>query len=158
MSFGTFCVLIHEDFYKMKAKSVTIEGAQQGLILNLEITQTFKNNQSTPQQISYIFPNDMKLCIYDTTFIVGDKMIKPQMTTREEAKKIYDEAVKKQKIAIYGSNIAQGLTEFKIGNLLPQQICKVILKVVFTGNFTGSNSFFFKFPLDVYTPSGSKDC
>lgn len=156
MSFGSCCVEKGENFFIKTPKSIKIEGVQQNLIINLEITQTFKNkNNSKEESISYIFPNDSKLCIYDTVFVIGDNIIRPKLTTKKEADKIYEEAFENHKFTICGSNIAGGLTEFKIGKLPPKTELKIILKIVSTCHLVSQNLFSFKFPLDVRTPSGS---
>ena len=50
------------------------------------------------------------------------------------------------------------MTQFKLGNVQPETECKVILKIALTGQITKENTFFIKFPIDVYTPSGSRNC
>ena len=44
-----------------------INGFQKGLIMNLEVTQTLQN-----VEISYIFLNDMKICVYGIIFVLGN--------------------------------------------------------------------------------------
>ncbi|KAK8838496.1 von Willebrand factor A domain-containing protein 5A [Tritrichomonas musculus] len=158
MSFGSCCILEKSDFYKMKPKKVEINGFQKGLIMNLEVTQTFQNKSEKNVEISYIFPNDMKICIYGITFVLGNKIINPIIRERKEAIEIYNKSINRGNCAFYGSNIADGLTEFKIGNLNPQIECKIIIKMALKAVITDRRTFFIKFPLDVYTPSGSVDC
>lgn len=158
MVFGSCCILVDDRIKSMNAKLVRIEGVQRGLIVNFEVTQTFSHSEKEPKEASYVFPNDLKICIYDTTFVVGDKIIKPELKSKEEAKKTYQEAVDSGRTAVYGSNIGYGLTQFKLGNIPPETECKVILKIAFTAQVTKEKTFFVKFPLDVYTPSGSKGC
>ena len=158
MSFGSCCVLDGSRYSVMDAKSVIVKGEELGLLVNFEVTQTFYHEESKPKEVSYIFPNDLKMCIYDTTFVVGNEIIKPKLEPKEEAKKTYEEAVKAGHTAVYGSNIRSGLTNFKLGNVPPNTDCKVILKVAFKANMTKQNSFFIKFPLDVCTPYGSRGC
>lgn len=159
MSFGTCCFRKSDDaFCMMTSNKVQIEGFQKGLILNLEVTQTFMNTYEDEAEICYVFPNDMKICIYETTFILGYQIIQPQLIGREEAHQIYQKAVNSGVTAMYGANIAEGLTEFKIGNLPINQECSVILKMAFKANLIDLRTFNFKFPLDVYTPDGSLNC
>ena len=158
MSFGSCCVLQGNNYLKMKPKAIEILGVQKGLILNFEVKQIFQHSQPQPQEISYIFPDDFKMCIYDLKFAVGDKIIKPELKAKNEALETYKEAISEGKTAIYGANIANGLNEFKLGNLPPKTACKVILKIAFCANQINENSFYVKFPLDVYTPYGSVEC
>lgn len=158
MPFGSCCIKNETDYSEMNAKSVEIKGEQSDLLVNFELVQTFYHTESKPQEVCYMFPNDLKICIYDTTFVVGNEVIKPKLKAKEEAKSTYEEAVKKGHTAVFGTNIRSGLTEFKLGNVPSNTECKVILKIAFSANVTKQNSFFIKFPLDVYTPSGSRDC
>ena len=158
MSFGSCCIYDDSEYSSMNAKSVQIKGEQSGLLINFELIQTFYHTESKPQEVCYLFPNDLKLCIYDTTFVIGKEIIKPKLKPKEEAESTYEEAVEKGHTAIYGSNVKSGMTKFKLGNVPSNTDIKVILKIAFTANVTKQNSFFVKFPLDVYTPDGSKDC
>ena len=82
-------------------KSIKIDGVQRGLLVNFEIIQTFYHSEKESKKVSYIFPNDLKECICDTTFFVGDIIIKPKLKVKEKASKIYEEAVSSVKTAIY---------------------------------------------------------
>ena len=157
-AFGSCCFTQDHHLKMMNAKSVKIEGTQQGLIVNFELTQEFFHTEKDLQEVSYFFPNDLKFCIYDTTFIIDQTLIKPKLKQKEEAKSIYKEAVDSGLTAVYASNIANGLTEFKLGNIKPNQECKVISKIAFTAQMTAEKRFYIKFPLDVYNPSGSLGC
>ena len=158
MVFGTCCILLNNSLINMNAKSIQIEGVQRGFIVNFEITQTFTHSEKSAKEVHYVFPNDLKICIYDTTFVVGDEIIKPILQSKNEAQNTYNEAIKSGYTAVYGSNIDDGLTEFKLGNVQPETECKVILKIAFTGQLTKEKEFFIKFPLDIYNPSGSVGC
>ena len=50
------------------------------------------------------------------------------------------------------------MSQFKLGNVQPETECKVILKIAFTGQVTKEKTFFIKFPIDIYTSSGSRNC
>ena len=84
MTFGSCCILKGSTFNKMDAKSIKIEGIQRGLIISCQITQIFMNSSRNQKEAYYIFPNDFKFCIYNTTFVVGDKIIKPKLVSKEE--------------------------------------------------------------------------
>ena len=156
MTFGGCYIRSDSSIETMALKSVEIKGEQKELLNNFEITQIFIHSKPEGQEISYVFPNDMKICIYDLTFVVGSEIIKPTIKSKDNAKKIYEEAVEQGKTAIYGSNVRNGMSEFKLGNLPPETECKVIIKIALMSQVTTPDSFFIKFPLDIYTPSGSK--
>ncbi|OHT14129.1 von Willebrand factor type A domain containing protein [Tritrichomonas foetus] len=158
MVFGSCCILVDNKFKSMTAKAMRISGTQRNLIARFDVEQVFEHSEAEPKEVSYVFPNDMKICIYDTTFIVGTEVIKPKLQSKETAKATYDEAVEKGHTAVFGTNIGHGLTEFKLGNLPANTECKVQLKIAFSCQLTTSSSMFLKFPLDVYSPNGSKHC
>lgn len=126
--------------------------------MNFEVEQSFYHNEESLQDVFYIFPNDFKICIYDITFVVGEEIIKLIMKSKIEAKKTYEEAVETGRTAVFGTNIDHGMAKFKIGNVQPNVECKVILKMIFTGQMTSEKSFFIKFPIDVYNCGGSCGC
>lgn len=142
----------------MKTKFVDIKGEELGLLVNFEVTQTFYHESTDPVNFIYILPNDLKMCIYDITFVVGDEIIKPILKAKEEARRIYSEAIKTGHTAVKSSNLQNGLTQFNLGNVPPNTDCKVIFKIALTANMINQNIFFIKFPLDVYTPRGSIGC
>lgn len=158
MTFGTCCISRNNDLFKLKPKYVKIEGVQKGFIVNFEMIQAFRINSPESQEISYIFPNDLKMCIYDTTFMIGDTIIKPQLAPFDEAKTIYDDAIGQGQIVVYGAQVGKGLIELKIGNLPPRTTCKVILKIAFECQEINQNTLMIKFPLSIYTPIGEIDC
>ncbi|KAK8892617.1 von Willebrand factor A domain-containing protein 5A [Tritrichomonas musculus] len=158
MLFGSCCFLNENRMNNMNTKSIKINGVQSELLVNFEIIQTFYHSEKEAKEVSYVFPNDLKICIYDTTFVVGEKIIKPKLQSKEEAKKTYKEAVDAGRTAIFGTNVGRGMTQFQLGNVPPNIECKVILKIAFTGQVTKERSFFIKFPIDVYTPSGPAGC
>ena len=151
MVFGTCCILHKNYTQNIQMESVEINGFQRGLLINFEVTQTFIHTEKETKGVSYILPNDI-------TFDVGNEIIKPKLQSKEEVKKTYDEAIETGHTAFYGSNIGSGLTQFKLGNIKPKTQCKVFLKLAFTGQITKEKSFFVKFPIDVYPPSGSVCC
>ena len=158
MLFGSLCFLDNNVLQGMTPKSIIINGFQRSLIVNFEVEQSFYHSEKNVKEISYIFPNDFKICIYDTTFIVGDEIIKPKIKSQEEAKATYKEAVDSGHTAIYGTNIGDGMTRVKIGNVPPDVECKVILKIAFTGNMINEKTFYIKFPIEVYSSYGPCGC
>lgn len=149
MSFGSCCIKVEEKIKSMITKSIIINGYQKGMLVNYEVTQTFYHSEKEAQEVNYVFPNDHKMCIYDTSFIIGKEIIKPVIRPKEEAKQIYENANKTGNTAIVVTNIDHGTTAVKIANIEPNIECKVIFKLVFPE---------LKFPLDVYTPYGSENC
>ena len=156
-AFGTMYFIQNNTHKMTNAESVKIEGVQHDLIVNFEITQTFYHTEKSIQEVRYIIPNYRKFCIYNITFLINEKIIETKLKPKEEAQSTHKEAVNSGENEVYVANVANGLTEFQVGNIEPNQKCKIIINAAFTAQITIENKFFIKFPLDVYTPSGFVD-
>ena len=157
-AFGSLIMFNGQTISQIPAESIKIEGVQHSLLANFEMTQTFKHYERSPQDISYLFPTDLKICIYDLTFVIGKEIVKPELKPKTEAKETYDQAVEEGYTAIYGADFSDGLTEIQLGNIEPNLECKIILKIAFEANLIDDRQFFIKFPLGVYTPNGKIEC
>jgi hypothetical protein len=142
----------------LRPESITIDGAQDGFVVGFTIRQIFKHESAIAEEMSYIVPNNSKICMYDTTFRIGSDIIKAIIEEKKRAEEIYLEAKASGRAALLGSNIGNGLVEFKLGNIPADVECEVIVKCGFTASSATPSSLFFKFPLDTCTPSGSTHC
>ncbi|KAK8846018.1 von Willebrand factor A domain-containing protein 5A [Tritrichomonas musculus] len=88
MGFGSCCVLSDGRLINMNAKSIKIECFQRGFLVNFGIIQTFTHSENRAKEVYYVFSNDLKICIYDTIFVVGQEIIKPKLQPKEEAKNL----------------------------------------------------------------------
>lgn len=70
-------------------------------------------------EITYIFPNDQKFCIYDIKFAVGETIINMHLQSKEEANETYQKAFDSGYTAIYERHFDKdiSISEFKLGNL-----------------------------------------
>jgi hypothetical protein len=96
--------------------------------------------------------------MYDTTFRIGSETIKVLLEEKKAAEEIYVEATNEGRAAVLGQSLGNGLVEFQLGNLPPGESCEIEVKCAFTSSSSGPSALFFKFPLDVCTPSGSVSC
>lgn len=141
MVLGSCFILIDDHRQNIKIESVEINGFQKGFLFNFEISQTFIYNEKKPQEVYYVFTNDFKMCVYEITFAIGDKIIKPKLRSNDSKESLDPNDDK--------------LIQIKLGNLQPETIIKVILKLAFTGQVINEKTFFIKFPLDFYTSQKS---
>lgn len=128
--------------------SIRMEGVQYNNYASYNITQVFTNTSNNASDISYYFPNDSEYCSYDCLFIVDGKKIKPQLRSKEEAKKEYNEAKQQGHHVMHGEMIGNGLNRFNLGNLPAKKVAEVHLKVSLLADLD-KNSIFYKIPLTV---------
>jgi hypothetical protein len=126
--------------------------------VSLRVTQRFENTTRKAIDISYIIPNNMKICLYDTTLRIRDEVVKPRLERTGVAKEIYDAAKAEGRTAILGLPLGEGLIEFRLGILPPGSKREVDVDCGLVASSSGIDKVGFKFPLDTCTPSGSTRC
>jgi hypothetical protein len=47
--------------------AVTVSGVQTDFIVQVTVTQRFTNPSPNPIDVSYVVPNNSKICLYETT-------------------------------------------------------------------------------------------
>ena len=130
-----------------------ISGKQYETFCNFTVQQKFKNISSEPVEVCYTFPNDSKYCIYDSLFIINGNEIKPTIKQKEEAKEEYKEAIESDLSAMYGENIGNGLSMFKLGNLNPNEEVEINFTFSFL-SVLNQNGSSLKFPIQTNFQSG----
>ena len=143
---------------RIAPKDVSIRGCLRGFIADVTVRQTFQQDTDETVEMSYIVPNNSKICIYDTTFYVGDEVIKPKIEEKKHAEEIYRDAQEQDFAAIMARSIGNGLIEFTLGNIACGVSVCVEVKCCFIGSRSGVNGMVFKFPLDVCTQMGRTQC
>jgi hypothetical protein len=158
MVLGTICIISDTGRTQLTPEAVTIEGVQHGFLVSAKIMQRFRNAENSPVDLSYLIPNNSKICFYDTTFRLRDEVIKPRLERSAAAQEIYDAATSEGHAAILSRSLGKGLVEFQLGNIPPDSFCEVEVDCAFVASSSGLDKLFFKFPLDVCTSSGSTQC
>ena len=143
---------------RIPPKDVSIRGCLHGFIADVTVRQTFQQDTHEAVEMTYIVPNNLKICIYDTTFYVGDQVIKPKVEEKEHAEEKYREAKEQGLPALVAHSIVGGLTEFTLGNIACGVSVCLEVKCCFIGSRSGANAMVFKFPLDVCSQSGRTQC
>jgi hypothetical protein len=158
MVLGCICAISDDGRNALSPESVTVDGVQHGFVVSLRVTQCFKNSTAGPIDLSYIIPNNVKICLYDTTFRLRGEIIKPRLERKAEAREIFDNAKAEGRAAVLSRSLGNGLVEFELGNLPPDSTCEVEAECGFVSSASSADQLFFKFPLDTCTPGGSTQC
>jgi hypothetical protein len=158
MVLGTCVIFTPTGRSPLAPESISITGEQDGFLISFTVKQLFRHSSDSPSDVRYIVPNNSKLCMYDTTFRIGDRLIKVVLQEKEAAKETFLEATEQGRAALLGQQLGNGFVEFTLGNLPPGEPCEVEVKCAFVASSSGLSTTFFKFPLDVCTPTGSVNC
>jgi hypothetical protein len=154
------CIIQSSDapILALRPESITIDGHQDGFIVGFRVRQVFKHESAVAVEMPYIVPNNRQIRMYNSTFLLGNEVIKTGVEEKKRAEELYVEAKESGPVALIGSNIGNGLVEFKLGTITSGVECEVIVKCGFAASSWAPSILFFKFPLDTHTPSGSAQC
>ena len=137
-------------------KHTSVDAKISGYVAEVEVKQEYVNPYKVPIEAVYVFPLPNKAAIYDMEIKVGQKTIKSQIKTREEAKRIYEQAKEEGKRA--------GLLEQERPNIFTQSVANILPgdEITVTIRYTeelvfDENRYKFVFPMVVgprYIPGG----
>ena len=146
MVLGSCTILIPGSSRKERLSpiAVSMNAELRGMIAKVKIRQEFKHTASVACDVTYIVPNNSKICMYDTTFTVGNEVIKPKLEEKKQAEQIFVEAKQEGSTALLASNIGDGLVEFKLGNISNEVPVIVEVTCCVCCNFN-DDIMFFKF-------------
>ena len=153
------CVIVEGGHAKrLTPQAAFVHGSLHGLVAVFVIRQEFRHERRYPMDVDYLVADNLNLCMYDTTFYVGDEVIKPRIEEYQRAEGIFREAKKDSRTAIIGRDIGNGLVRFRLCNVPPDTLVVVEVKSCVFGHMCADDAFQFKIPLDVCTQSGSVGC
>ncbi len=105
--------------------SSSVEVEITGFIARTTLRQKFRNNTAAWVEGTYRFPLPNKAAIDGYQILVGDKRIIGKIKEKQEAKRIYQEAVKAGKKASLLSQIRPNMFSSKVGNIAPGSMIEV---------------------------------
>ena len=134
--------------------SVTVTGSLNGTVASFTMRQDFKTEDAPAAELKYLVSTNGKMCMYDTTFYVGDEVIKPEIREKGEAETTYKDAVNEGRVAVHAYSRFDDLVEFALGNVPAGVSVGVEVKVsCFCSAGSDGHSMFVKFPFHVNTSS-----
>ena len=101
-----------------------------GFIGITEVTQIFTNPMDTPIEAEYIFPLPEKSAVFEMLMKIGDNTIKGIVKEKEEAREIYNKAIKKGKRASLLDEERPNIFVQHVGNIMPNDEIKILIKYV----------------------------
>jgi hypothetical protein len=112
MVLGTCVILTQSSRIPLKPESITISGQQDGFLVHFTVKQIFCHSSTDAHDVRYIVPNNSKICMYGTTFRIGDEEIRVSLEEKKAAEQIYVEATEAGHAALLGESLGNGLVEF----------------------------------------------
>jgi Ca-activated chloride channel family protein len=112
---GEFCPLKHTD----------VQAEISGFLARVTVTQEFSNPSQDKVEAVYTFPLPQNAAVNDMTMRVGERTIKAVIKKREEAQKIYQQAVQAGHTAALLEQERPNIFTQSVGNIPPGATVKV---------------------------------
>ena len=114
------------DALPLKGTQVDVRIA--GVIADVTVTQTYKNEGSRPIEAKYLFPGSTRAAVYAMNVRLGERLITAQIKGKEQAKLEYTQAKKEGKTAALLEQHQPNVFQMAVANILPGDDVKVELR------------------------------
>jgi len=90
-----------------------------GVIADVRVKQTYKNDGKTTLHATYVFPASTRAAVHGLTMRVGNQLVRAQIKEREEAKKAFEQAKREGKSASLLEEDRPNVFKMSVANILP---------------------------------------
>ena len=123
-----FVVKGDPDVDRLPLKDTSVEIAVSGVIADVKVVQTYRNEGSRPINASYVFPASTRAAVYGMRVRIGDQIIVARVKEREAAKQEFDEAKKEGKSATLLEQNRPNVFSMSLANIMPQDQIEIELR------------------------------
>ncbi len=129
-------------------QALDVQTRIDGLLAEMQLTQTFVNTHAEPLEATYIFPLPDRAAVTRFRLEVAGRVVEGELKERAAARQEYDQAIKEGHRAAITEEERPGVFTMRVGNLPPNETAKVMLTL--TGPLPYSDGeATFRFPLVV---------
>jgi Ca-activated chloride channel family protein len=109
-------------------KDTRVEIAVSGVITDVKVLQTYRNEGSRPINASYIFPASTRAAVYSMRMRIGDQVIVAKIKEREVAKHEFDQARQQGKSASLLEQKRPNVFSMSLANIMPGDQIEIELR------------------------------
>ena len=109
-------------------KDTRVEIAVSGVIADVKVVQTYRNEGLRPINATYVFPASTRAAVYAMRMRIGNDIIVAKIKEKEQAKKEFDEAKKEGKSASLLEQDRPNVFSMKLANVMPQEQVEIELR------------------------------
>ena len=113
---------------RLPLKDTNVDIAISGVIADVKVTQTYRNEGKRPINATYIFPASTRAAVYAMRMRIGNELIIAKIKEKEVAKKEFEAAKKKGKSASLLEQERPNVFSMKMANLMPDEEIEVELR------------------------------
>ena len=104
---------------RLPLKDTNVEVAISGVIADVRVTQTYRNEGTRPINASYVFPASTRAAVYAMQMKIRDEIIYAKIKEREQAKQEFDQAKKEGKSASLLEEQRPNVFSMSLANIMP---------------------------------------
>lgn len=109
-------------------KDTRVDIAVSGVIADVRVVQTYRNEGSRPINASYVFPASTRAAVYSMRMKIRDQVIVAKIKEREAAKQEFDAAKKEGKSASLLEQNRPNVFSMSLANIMPQDQIEIELR------------------------------
>ena len=80
------------DIDRMPLLLTTDDAQISGMMVEVKVTQLYKNNGNVPLEAQYVFPGSDQAAVHGVTMKVADRILKAEIQEKQQAKRTYQQA------------------------------------------------------------------
>jgi Ca-activated chloride channel homolog len=104
---------------RLPLKDTRVEIEVSGVIADVKVLQTYRNEGSRPINASYVFPASTRAAVYAMRMRIGDKVIVAKIKEREKAKQDFEKAKQEGKSASLLEQNRPNVFSMSLANVMP---------------------------------------
>ena len=113
---------------RLPLKSTEVDVKVSGVIADVRVTQTYRNEGSRAIEAKYVFPGSTKAAVGGLNVRLADRLITAQIREKQQARIDYDAAKKEGKTAALLEQHLPNVFQMNVANILPGDDVKVELR------------------------------
>jgi Ca-activated chloride channel family protein len=113
---------------RLPLKGTEVDVKISGVIADVTVTQTYRNEGQRPIEARYVFPGSTKAAVSGLNVRLADRLITAQIREKAQARIEYDNAKKEGKTAALLEQQLPNIFQMNVANILPGDDVKVELR------------------------------
>ena len=113
---------------QLPLKNTNVEVAVTGVIADVRVVQTYRNEGTRPINATYVFPASTRAAVYSMRMKIGDQVIVAKIKEREEAKADFEAAKREGKSASLLEENRPNVFSMKLANVMPRDQVDIELR------------------------------
>jgi Ca-activated chloride channel family protein len=102
-------------------KDTRVDVSISGVIADVKVVQTYRNEGFRPINASYVFPASTRAAVYAMRMRIGNDVIVAKIKEKEQAKKDFEQAKQEGKSASLLEQDRPNVFSMKLANVMPQE-------------------------------------